>query len=377
MSKYREEPYLSRTDWVNIQEAAQAVQRRPNQVRGWVIDGKVVSCKQGRRRLVRLESCQDFVQRAPNHRPSRHRRNVGPAPVLIPSPAPAPEHSCDLVPIDVGGRELLGARLDGQELIPLRMLEELLGMGRGSLRSQIMKSGEYQPGVHLIVLRGSSLGAMRSEGSGNFLLPSWLQKTSQLSCLTPAGVALALMKSRSPVCAEIRNALSRSGFMREIGAAVIQQDGDRFAAALTADQLRSQIRAELRAELAAHKQQTEQLVRDVVAVAVREAIAQIVPALSQPASRGSDHRCTLTASRAATLVSRQLFRPVTESEVHQIAREIEKQESGGVWGEGLPGYSEQRVPVGRAWPVWFYSPAMVAAVFHALSGGQTFLWRDH
>jgi hypothetical protein len=373
MSNYNEAPYLSRTDWVTIPEAARAVQRRPNQVRGWIIDGKVVSCKQGRRRLVSLESCQDFVQRAPNHRPSRHRRNVGPAPVVI--PAPAPQHSCDLVQIDVGGRELLGARLDGQELIPLRTLEELLGMGRGSLRGQIMQSGEYQPGVHLIVLRGSSLGAMRSEGSEDSSLPSWLRKTSQLSCLTPAGVALALMKSRSPVCAEIRNALSRSGFMREIGAAVIQQDGDRFAAALTADQLRSQIRAELRAELAAHKQQTEQMVRDVVAVAVREAIAQIVPALSQPASRGNDHRCTLTASRAATLVSRQLFRTVTESEVHQIAREIEKQESGGVWGEGLPGYSEQRVPVGRAWPVWFYSPAMVAAVFHALSGGQTYLWR--
>ena len=372
MSNYNEVPYLSRTDWVTIPEAARAVQRRPNQIRGWIIDGKVVSCKQGRRRLVSLESCQDFVQRAPNHRPSRHRRRSG-----DPAPATAPEHSCDLVQIDVGGRELLGARLDGQELIPLRTLEELLGMGRGSLRGQIMQSGEYQPGVHLIVLRGSSLGAMRSEGSEDSSLPSWLRKTSQLSCLTPAGVALALMKSRSPVCAEIRSALSQSGFMQEIGAAVIQQDGDRFAAALTADQLRSQIRAELRAELAAHKQQTEQLVRDVVAVAVREAIAQIVPALSQPASRGSDHRCTLTASRAATLVSRQLFRTVTESEVHQIAREIEKQESGGVWGEGLPGYSEQRVPPGRAYPIWFYSPAMAAAVFHALSGGQTFLWRQH
>jgi len=257
------------------------------------------------------------------------------------------------------------------------MLEELLGMSRGSLAYQVKRSSEYQPGVHLVALRGNELASVRAEGANNLLGPSWLQKTSQLSCLTPAGVALALMKSRSPVCAEIRSALSQSGFMQEIGAAVIQQDGDRFAAALTADQLRSQIRAELRAELAAHKQQTEQLVRDVVAVAVREAIAQIVPALSQPASRGRDHRCTLTAGRAAALVSRQLFRPVTESEVHQIAREIEKQESGGVWGEGLPGYSEQRVPVGRAWPVWFYSPAMVAAVFHALSGGQTFLWRDH
>jgi hypothetical protein len=271
----------------------------------------------------------------------------------------------------------MGARLDGQELIPLRMLERLLEMGRGSLKSQIMQSGEYQPGVHLIVLRGSSLGAMRSEGSTNSVLPSWLQRTSQLSCLTPAGVALALMKSRSPVCAEIRNALSRSNFMREIGAAVIQQDGDRFAAALTADQLRSQIRAELRAELAAHKQQTEQLVLDVVAVAVREAIAQIVPALSQPASRGSDHRCTVSAQKAACLVSRRLFRRVTEREIHEVAREIEKQESGGVWGEGLPGYSEQRVPPNQAWPIWFYSPAMVAAIFHALSGGQTFLWRQH
>jgi len=365
VSRYNEEPYLSRTDWVNVQQAAQAVQRRPNQVRGWIIDGKVVSCKQGRRRLVSLESCQDFVQRAPNHRPSRHRRRTG-----DPAPAPAPQHSCDLVPIDVGGRELLGARLDGQELIPLRTLEELLGMGRGSLRGQIMQSGEYQPGVHMIVLRGSSLGAMRSEGSEDSSLPSWLQRTSQLACLTPAGVALALMKSRSPVCAEIRNALSRSGFMREIGAAVITQDGDRFAAALTADQLRSQLRAELRADM-------EAMVRDVVAVAVREAIAQIVPALIQPASRGRDHSCTLTASKAAALVSRQLFRPVTESEVHQIAREIEKQESGGLWGEGLPGYSEQRVPPGRAYPVWFYSPAMAAAVFHALSGGQTFLWRNH
>jgi hypothetical protein len=73
MSNYNEAPYLSRTDWVTIPEAAQAVQRRPNQVRGWVIDGKVVSCKQGRRRLVSLESCQDFVQRAPNQ---LQRRNT-------------------------------------------------------------------------------------------------------------------------------------------------------------------------------------------------------------------------------------------------------------------------------------------------------------
>jgi len=372
MSNYNEKPYLSRTDWVTIPEAAQAVQRRPNQIRGWVIDGKVVSCKQGRRRLVSLESCQDFVQRAPNHRPSRHRRRSG-----DPAPAPAPQHSCDLVPIDVGGRELLGARLDGQELIPLRMLEELLGMSRGSLAYQVKRSSEYQPGVHLVALRGNELASVRAEGANNLLGPSWLQKTSQLSCLTPAGVALALMKSRGPVCAEIRNALSRSGFMQEIGAAVIQQDGDRFAAALTADQLRSQIRAELRAELAAHKQQTEQLVRDVVAVAVREAIAQIVPALSQPASRGSDHRCTVSAQKAACLVSRRLFRRVTEREIHEVAREIEKQESGGVWGEGLPGYSEQRVPPNQAWPIWFYSPAMVAAIFHALSGGQTYLWRQH
>ena len=372
MSNYNEEPYLSRSDWVTVPEAAEAVQRRPNQVRGWVIDGKVVSCKQGRRRLVSLESCRDFVLRAPNHRPSRHRRRSG-----DPAPAPAPQHSCDLVPIDVGGRELLGARLDGQELIPLRMLEELLGMSRGTLAHQIKRSNEYQPGVHMVALRGSELASLRAEGEDKLSSPSWIQRTSQLSCLTPAGVALALMKSRSPVCAEIRNALSRSGFMREIGAAVIQQDGDRFAAALTADQLRSQIRAELRAELAAHKQQTEQLVRDVVAVAVREAIAQIVPALSQPASRGRDHNCTLTAGRAAALVSRQLFRTVTESEVHQIAREIEKQESGGVWGEGLPGYSEQRVPPGRAYPIWFYSPAMAAAIFHALSGGQTFLWGQY
>jgi len=363
MSNYNEEPYLSRTDWVTLKEAARAVQRRPTQVRGWIIDGKVVSCKQGRRRLVSLESCRDFVLRAPNHRPTRHRRRSG-----DPAPAPAPQHSCDLVPIDVGGRELLGARLDGQELIPVRLLEELLGMSPRSLRSQIMQSREYRAGVHLVVLRGSELASLRAEGDTNFVSPSWIQTTSQLSCLTPAGVALALMKSRSPVCAEIRNALSRSNFMQEIGAAVLTQDGDRFAAALTTDQLRSQLRAELRADM-------EAMVRDVVAVAVREAIAQIVPALSQPASRGNDHRCTLTASRAATLVSRQLFRTVTESEVHQIAREIEKQESGGVWGEGLPGYSEQRVPVGRAWPVWFYSPAMVAAVFHALSGGQTYLWR--
>ena len=367
MDKYREEPYLSRADWVTLKEAARAVQRRPTQVRGWIIDGKVVSCKQGRRRLVSLESCRDFVQRAPN---LRHRRRRSPGASAAPAPAPAPEHSCDLVPIDVGGRELLGARLDGQELIPVRLLEELLGMSPRSLRSQIMQSREYQPGVHLVVLRGSELASLRAEGDTKFVSPSWIQTTSQLSCLTPAGVALALMKSRSPVCAEIRSALSQSGFMREIGAAVIQQDGDRFAAALTADQLRAELRAELRADM-------EAMVRDVVAVAVREAIAQIVPALSQPASQGRDHRCTLTASKAAALVSRQLFRPVTESEVHQIAREIEKQESGGVWGEGLPGYSEQRVPPGRAYPVWFYSPAMAAAVFHALSGGQTFLWRQY
>jgi len=367
MDKYREEPYLSRTDWVTLKEAARAVQRRPTQVRGWIIDGKVVSCKQGRRRLVSLESCRDFVQRAPN---LRHRRRRSPGVSAAPAPAPAPEHSCDLIPIDVGGRELLGARLDGQEMIPLRMLEELLGMSRGSLGRQIQQSGEYRPGVHLVVLRGSELASLRMSATEESSAPSWVQRTSQLSCLTPAGVALALMKSRGPICAEIRNALSQSGFMREIGAAVLTQDGDRFAAALTADQLRSQLRAELRADM-------EAMVRDVVAVAVREAIAQIVPALIQPASRGRDHSCTLTASKAAALVSRQLFRPVTESEVHQIAREIEKQESGGLWGEGLPGYSEQRVPPGRAYPVWFYSPAMAAAVFHALSGGQTFLWRNH
>ena len=68
---YNEEPYLSRTDWVTLKEAARAVQRRPTQVR-------VQPSAEADRRPLRLPSIADVVDtRAAEGKGMNDGDNVG------------------------------------------------------------------------------------------------------------------------------------------------------------------------------------------------------------------------------------------------------------------------------------------------------------
>ncbi len=230
MSKKRgflEAPYDSRTDWMTVADAAKALGVRLNQVQGWAQNMHVVSCKHGRRRLVSLSSCREHLHRAELRSPRTWSGN----PPNIDT-EPTQSVTCEIVPVDVSGRQLVGARLDGQEVIAVRLLEELLGLAYGSLAQKMRRRIDFVSGVHMFKLSGLQLRAYKRELSYKMSESSNLPT---LNVLTAAGVSMALMLGDSDICRRLRRELSTSGFMQSVGEAVISGDGEKFARTLADD----------------------------------------------------------------------------------------------------------------------------------------------
>lgn len=372
--------YSSRSDWMTTQEAARAFGVRRNQVVGWARAGHVETCKVGSRRLVSRKSCQDYVDS-----PKYYSRKFGTrgASKGSAAPKPAPSVACEIVQVDVAGQQLVGARLDGQEVIAVRLLENLLGLSHGSLARKMRRRDDFIEGVHMFNLNAEQLSVYLS-GTDNLSVPQREQKTTRLTMLTAAGVSMALMLGDSDICRQLRQELSTSGFMQSVGEAVISGDGEKFARTLTGDQQAvdlERFRADLLAET---RQIVQEAVRDAVQVAVRESMQAVVALLpelmtgiqttSPGRQTGKQHRCNMRGETVARLVRQNVLGvKMTANGVHDLARSIEQKRLGlRNDGSGLEGYSELR-NAGGAYDVWFYSPAMVKLICDIMRNGQIYM----
>jgi len=388
MAAYRQVPHSSRSDWLTTQDAAKAFGVRRNQVVGWARAGHVVSCKSGTRRLVSRQSCQDYIDS-----PSYYSRKFGSrgASKGSAAPKPAPTVACEIVTMDVGGHHLTGARLDGQEVIAVRLLEDLLGLMHGSLARKMRRRDDFVEGVHMFNLNAAQLSAFR-KGADKIAEVDFLSHASRLTVLTASGVSMALMLGKSDICTRLRQELCASGFMQSVGEAVRDQDAEKFARTLTGDQQAvdlERFRADLLAET---RQIVQEAVRDAVQVAVSEsvqvavresmqAVVALLPELmagvqtTKPASpAGKQHRCNMRAETVARLVRQNVLGvKMTATGVHDLARSIERKRLGlRNDGSGLEGFSELR-NAGGTYDVWFYSPAMVKLMCEIMRNGQIYM----
>lgn len=384
---FEEAPYGSRSDWMTVAGAAKTLGLRVPQVQGWAQNGHVVSCKHGRRRLVSLGTCREHLNRARLR--ERHAR-AGNPPRLDTEPAPAVV--CEIVPVDVAGHQLVGARLDGQEVIVVSLLEGLLGLAKGSLARKMRRRADFVSGVHMFNLNADQMRAIREQVTVNMTEVDFIKHASRITVLTAAGVSMALMLGDSDICRRLRQELSTSGFMQSVGEAVRDQDAEKFARTLTGDQQAvdlERFRADLLAET---RQIVQEAVRDAVQVAVSEsvqvavresmqAVVALLPELmagvqtTKPASpAGKQHRCNMRAETVARLVRQNVLGvKMTATGVHDLARSIERKRLGlRNDGSGLEGFSELR-NAGGTYDVWFYSPAMVKLISEIMRNGQIYM----
>ena len=373
--------YSSRSDWMTTQEAAKSFGVRRNQVVGWARAGHVETCKVGSRRLVSRKSCQDYIDSPKYYSRKFGTRGAGKGSA---APKPAPSVTCEIVQVDVAGQQLVGARLDGQEVIAVRLLEELLGLAQGSLARKMRRRDDFIEGVHMFNLSSAQLKAYLSEVSDKMSETSEISSTPSLTVLTAAGVSMALMLGDSDICRQLRQELSTSGFMQSVGEAVISGDGEKFARTLTGDHQAIDLEQFRRDMLAETRQIVQEAVRDAVQVAVRESMQAVVALLpelmngikttspDQPA--GKQHRCNMRGETVARLVRQNVLGvKMTATGVHDLARSIEQKRLGlRNDGSGLEGYSELR-NAGGAYDVWFYSPAMVKLICEIMRNGQIYM----
>lgn len=381
MAGYHQVPHSSRSDWLTTKDAAKAFGVRRNQVVGWARAGHVVSCKSGTRRLVSRQSCQNYIDS-----PKYFSRKFGSrgASKGSASPKPAPAVTCEIVPVDIAGRLLVGARLDGQEVIAVQYLEELLGLASGSLAQKMRRRDDFVSGVHMYKLSGAQLRAYSQQLSYKMSETSEISNAPALTVLTAAGVSMALMLGDSEICRRLRQELSTSGFMQSVGEAVISGDGEKFARTLIGDQQAVDLEQFRRDMLTETRQIVQEAVRDAVQVAVRESVQAVVALLPElmngvqttsPASpAGKQHRCNMRGETVARLIRQNVLGvKMTKDGVHELARSIERKRLGlRNDGGGLDGYSELR-NAGGTYDVWFYSPAMVKLMCEIMRNGQIYM----
>ena len=375
---FTEASYASRSDWMTVADAARTLGLRVPQVQGWAQNGHVVSCKHGRRRLVSLGTCRAHLDRARLR--ERHARAGNPPRI---DDRPPQAVTCEIVPVDVAGHQLVGARLDGQEVIAVQYLEGLLGLARGSLAQKMRRRADFVSGVHMFNLTAEQLRAYVSE---NYKLSfsSHIDNSRRLTVLTAAGVSMALMLGDSDICRRLRQELSTSGFMQSVGEAVISGDGEKFARTLTGDRQAVDLEQFRRDMITETRQIIQDTVRDAVQVAVRESMQAVVALLpelmtgiqttSPGRQAGKQHRCNMRGETVARLVRQNVLGvKMTATGVHDLARSIEQKRLGlRNDGSGLEGYSELR-NAGGAYDVWFYSPAMVKLICDIMRNGQIYM----
>ena len=373
-----EAPYASHTDWMTVADAAKTIGLRVAQVQGWAQNGHVVSCKHGRRRLVSLGTCRQHLDRA---RTRDWHGRAGNAPRLNDRPPHAV--TCEIVPVDVAGHQLVGARLDGQEVIAVRLLEELLGLARGSLAQKMRRRADFVPGVHMFNLNADQMQAIRGHVSDNMTEVDFIRHASRITVLTAAGVSMALMLGDSDICRRLRRELSTSGFMQSVGESVRDQDADKFARTLAGDQQTVDLEQFRRDMITETRQIVQDAVRDAVQVAVRESMQSIIALLPelmagiqpQPTKATSkQHRCNMRGETVARLIRQNVLGvKMTANGVHDLARSIEQKRLGlRNDGSGLEGYSELR-NTGGAYDARFYSPAMVTLMCDIMRNGQIYM----
>ena len=375
---FTEAPYASRSDWMTVADAAKALGLRVPQVQGWAQNGHVLSCKHGRRRLVSLGTCRAHLDRARLR--ERHARAGNPPRI---DDRPPQAVTCEIVKVDVAGQQLVGARLDGQEVIAVSLLEDLLGLAKGSLARKMRRRDDFVSGVHMFNLSTEQLRSYVSKTDTLSVL-SHAERPKVLTVLTAAGVSMALMLGDSEICRRLRQELSTSGFMQSVGEAVISGDGDKFARTLTGDHPKIDLQQFRRDMLAETRQIVQEAVRDAVQVAVRESMQAVVALLpelmtgiqttSPGQQAGKQHRCNMRAETVARLVRQNVLGvKMTATGVHDLARNIEQKRLGmRNDGSGLDGYSELR-NAGGAYDVWFYSPAMVKLMCDIMRNGQIYM----
>ena len=372
-----EAPYANHTDWMTVADAAKTIGLRVAQVQGWAQNGHVVSCKHGRRRLVSLGTCRQHLDRA---RTRDWHGRAGNAPRLNDRPPQAV--TCEIVPVDVAGHQLVGARLDGQEVIAVRLLEELLGLVHGSLARKMRRRDDFIEGVHMFNLNAEQLSVYLS-GMVNLSVPHHREKTTRLTVLTAAGVSMALMLGNSDTCRRVRQELSTSGFMQSVGEAVISGDADKFARTLAGDQQTVDLEQFRRDMITETRQIVQEAVRDAVQVAVRESMQSIIALLPelmagiqpQPTKATSkQHRCNMRGETVARLIRQNVLGvKMTKAGVHTLAKSIEQKRLGVKDnGSGLEGYSELR-NTGGTYDARFYSPAMVTLMCDIMRNGQIYM----
>jgi len=374
-----EVPHESRTDWATFKQVAELLGLRLNQVTGWARSGHIVSCKVKGRRFISISNCQEYKTRAKlqakhTKKPSRPRAQ---------EPQPQPERiRCEIVPVDVAGHQLVGARLDGQEVIAVRLLEDLLGLTTGSLARKMRRRADFVSGVHMFNLSTEQLRSYVSKTDTLSVL-SHTERPKGLTVLTAAGVSMALMLGNSDTCRRVRQELSTSGFMQSVGEAVISGDGDKFARTLAGDQQTVDLEQFRRDMITETRQIVQAAVRDAVQVAVRESMQSIIALLPelmagiqpQPTKATSkQHRCNMRGETVARLIRQNVLGvKMTKAGVHTLAKSIEQKRLGVKDnGSGLEGYSELR-NTGGTYDARFYSPAMVSLMCDIMRNGQIYM----
>ena len=379
-----EVPHESRTDWATFKQVAEKLGLRLNQVTGWARSGHIVSCKVKGRRFISLSECQEYKTRAHLQRPHTKKRSRSKdTKTQEPQPQPQPEPiRCEIVPVDVAGHQLVGARLDGQEVIAVRLLEELLGLVHGSLARKMRRRDDFIEGVHMFNLNAEQLSVYLS-GMINLSVPHHREKTTRLTVLTAAGVSMALMLGNSDICRRLRQELSTSGFMQSVGESVRDQDAGKFARTLAGDQQTVDLEQFRRDMITETRQIVQEAVRDAVQVAVRESMQSIIALLPelmagiqpQPTKATSkQHRCNMRGETVARLIRQNVLGvKMTANGVHDLAKSIEQKRLGFKDnGSGLEGYSELR-NTGGTYDARFYSPAMVTLMCDIMRNGQIYM----
>jgi len=226
INAFVEVPHESRTDWTTFRQVAELLGLRVAQVTGWARSGHIVSCKVKGRRFISLSECQEYKTRAHLQRPHTKKRSRS-KDTKTQEPQPEPIR-CEVVPIQVGGAELAGIRLDGQEVIAAQLLEKILQLQPKSISTRLGRSDRFVEGRDYVVLRGRAMKAVR-EKAVDLESTAPLGNVSQLIVLTETGVSQVLLTMRSPVTDVLAGVLYGSNFMRRAARAVMQGDEEGFA----------------------------------------------------------------------------------------------------------------------------------------------------
>ena len=390
-----EVPHESRTDWATFKQVAELLGLRLNQVTGWARSGHVVSCKVKGRRFISISDCEQYKTRAKLQ--AKHTKKPSrPKDTKTQEPEPQPEPiRCEVVPIQVGGAELAGIRLDGQEVIAAQLLEKILGLQPKSLTTRVGREDWFVEGEDYIVLKGRQMGVVRQRVV-DIIPTTSLRTASKLMILTESGVAKVLTSIRSRVTNILATKLMRSNFMRRAARSVMQGDQEAFARNMTDDA--TDALAQCRAQLAQQQAKIDSMGRDLLELGSRVSVTEqdsarhgltldrvstILEHLvtgahrpEPPKANRSDFMCTMTATEVVKHLSRMVKGPLSEKKVHKMARKIEVREHGGqYYGTGLHGHSE-RCRINGSYYIWHYSPAMIGLMRNYITGGQCDLWGE-